>query len=135
MGKVKSREQLSFLVLRSIVGIIIASHGWHRLLTGGYEPFGSWLTGKGFPFGLGIALGITLFEIIGSIFLVSGKKLPYICATYILIYFTGLVMVHLPNGWFVVGSGTNGIEYSVLLIASLFCIGYPEINKSTESVS
>ncbi|MCJ8294642.1 MAG: DoxX family protein [Colwellia sp.] len=135
MSAVKSREEFSFLFLRSITGIIIASHGWHRLLTGGYEPFGGWLTGEGFPFGLGIALSITLFEIIGSLFLVAGKKLPYICTTYILIYFTGLILVHLPHGWFVVGSGSNGIEYSVLLIASLFCIGYPAINKPAKSVS
>jgi putative oxidoreductase len=134
MATVKSREELSFFFLRTITGIIIASHGWHRLLTGGYEPFGGWLTGEGFPFGFGIALGITLFEIIGSLFLVTGKKLPYICITYILIYFTGLIFVHLPHGWFVVGSGSNGIEYSVLLIASLFCIGYPEINKPAKSV-
>jgi len=133
MGTVKSREELSFFLLRCITGVIIASHGWHRLLTGGYEPFGGWLTGEGFPFGLGIALAITLFEIIGSLFLLAGKKLPYICTTYILIYFTGLILVHLPNGWFVVGSGSNGIEYSVLLIASLFCIGYPEINKPAKS--
>jgi len=133
MGTVKSREELSFFLLRCITGVIIASHGWHRLLTGGYEPFGGWLTGEGFPFGLGIALAITLFEIIGSLFLLAGKKLSYICTTYILIYFTGLILVHLPNGWFVVGSGSNGIEYSVLLIASLFCIGYPEINKPAKS--
>ena len=135
MEIVKSREELSFFFLRSITGIIIASHGWHRLLTGGYEPFGGWLTGEGFPFGFGVALGITLFEIIGSLFLVAGKKLPYICATYILIYFTGLILVHLPHGWFVVGSGSNGIEYSVLLITSLFCIGYPEVNKPVKLVS
>ncbi len=134
MGTVKSREEVAFFVLRSITGIIIASHGWHRLLTGGYEPFGGWLTSEGFPFGLGIAMGITLFEIIGSLFLVAGKKLPYICTIYILIYFTGLILVHLPHGWFVVGSGTNGIEYSILLITSLFCIGYPEINKPAKSI-
>ena len=134
MSSVKSKEELSFILLRSILGIIIASHGWHRLSTGGYEPFGEWLNSEGFPFGYSIALAITLFEVCGSLFLVIGKKLPYICATYIVIYFTGLVMVHLQHGWFVVGSGSNGIEYSVLLIVSLFCIGYPKINKPSESV-
>jgi len=130
MSRLNTREEFSLLFLRSITGIIIASHGWHRLLTGGYEPFGGWLTSEGFPFGLSIALAITLFEIIGAVFLVAGKKLPYICTIYILIYLTGLILVHLPHGWFVVGSGSNGIEYSVLLIASLFCIGYPEVKKS-----
>jgi len=129
MSTVISREKIPFFLLRIVTGIIIASHGWHRLLTGGYEPFGGWLTGEGFPFGLGIALGITLFEIIGSLFLIAGKQLPYICATYIIIYIAGLIMVHLPHGWFVVGSGSNGIEYSVLLITALFCIGYPAVNQ------
>jgi putative oxidoreductase len=133
MEVVKSREAISLFLLRAMLGIIIASHGWHRLLTGGYEPFGNWLAGEGFPFGFSIALGITLFEVIGSLFLVIGKKLPYICAAYILIYFAGLVMVHLQHGWFVVGSGSNGIEYSALIIISLFCIGYPEISKPEES--
>lgn len=135
MHKIKSKEELSFIFLRIILAIIIASHGWHRLLTGGYEPFGGWLTGEGFPFGLSIALGITLFEVIGSPFLALGKKLPYLCAAYIVIYLTGLFLVHIQHGWFVVGAGTNGIEYSVLLIASLFCIGYATSNTPAESAT
>ena len=132
MNTVKSREEVAFIVLRIIVAIIIASHGWHRLISGGYEPFGDWLSSQGFPLGFGIALGITLVEVIGSLFLVIGKKLPYLCALYIVIYFTGLLLVHLPHGWFVVGSGSNGIEYSTLLIAALFCIGYASINKPNQ---
>ena len=31
----------------------------------------------------------------------------------------GIVLVHAPSGWFVVGGGRNGMEYSVLLIAVL----------------
>jgi len=131
----KSKEELAFIVLRVMVAIIIATHGWHRFLSGGYEPFGGWLSSQGFPFGLAIAWGITLFEIVGSPLLALGKKLPYLCATYIVIYLTGVFMVHLPNGWFVVGSGTNGVEYSLLLIVSLFCIGYPQYKKSNNSIS
>ena len=40
-----------------------------------------------------------------------------------MIYATGIVMVHAPNGWFVVGGGRNGAEYSVLLIVALLCVG------------
>jgi putative oxidoreductase len=29
----------------------------------------------------------------------------------------GIVMVHAVNGWFVVGGGSNAVEYNVLLIA------------------
>ncbi len=112
-----------------IISLIIATHGWHRLLTGGYEPFGEWLSGQGFPFGLVIAWGITLIEVIGSPLLAFGKKLLYLCAIYIIIYMTGLFLVHLQNGWFVVGAGRNGIEYSVLIIVCLIAIGLPEVKK------
>jgi len=131
MTTVKSREELSFILLRSIIAIIIASHGWHRLISGGTDPFGDWLTSQGFPLGFILAWGITLFEVIGSPFLLMGKKLPYLCIIYIVIYLTGLFLVHLQHGWFVVGSGSNGIEYSTLLIVSLFCIGYPQVKKRT----
>ena len=39
------------------------------------------------------------------------------------VYGVGIVMVHAPNGWFVVGAGRNGAEYSVLLIVALLCVG------------
>ena len=31
----------------------------------------------------------------------------------------GIYLVHWKHGWFVVGHGTNGIEYSVTLVAAL----------------
>lgn len=34
----------------------------------------------------------------------------------------GIYLVHLKHGWFVVGHGFNGMEYSVTLIAALFAI-------------
>ncbi len=132
---IKSKEQYALMMLQVILALIIASHGWHRILSGGYEPFGHWLTGQGFPFGLALAWGVTLIEVIGSPFLALGKKLPYLCISYIIIYATGLFLVHLPNGWFVVGSGSNGIEYSLLIIASLFAIALPQTIKFAKDAS
>ena len=34
----------------------------------------------------------------------------------------GIVLVHAKSGWFVVGGGSNGAEYSVLLIPCLMVI-------------
>ena len=39
-----------------------------------------------------------------------------------LVYATGIALLHAHEGWFVVGAGRNGSEYSVLLIASLALI-------------
>ena len=43
---------------------------------------------------------------------------------YSAIYSVGIVLVHAPAGWFVVGAGRNGAEYSVLLIVTLLCVGW-----------
>lgn len=124
-----SNQNTSQLILRLALSIIIASHGWHRLITGGYEPFGQWLESQGLPLGFALALFITLFEVVGSLILAWGKGLAGLCTIYIAIYFSGLVMVHWPQGWFVVGSGRNGIEYSVLIIAALLSIALPEYQR------
>ena len=122
-------QAMPTIILRVTVCIIIASHGWHRLVTGGYEPFGGWLDSQGIPFGLAVAWFVTLFEVIASPILALGKKIPQLCAVYIAIYFSGLVMVHWQHGWFVVGSGSNGIEYSVLLLAALVSIALPHYQQ------
>lgn len=36
----------------------------------------------------------------------------------------GLILMPRPAGWFVVGLGRNGMEYSVLLIIALLCVGF-----------
>lgn len=35
----------------------------------------------------------------------------------------GIAMVHFREGWFVVGVGRNGMEYSVLLIVGFVIVG------------
>jgi putative oxidoreductase len=125
MTKHYSKNEHSVFILRGIVGLIIFMHGAHRLIDGGSMPFGGWLESQGIPFGSAVAWFITFFEIIGAPFLILGKKVAHICLVYIAIYTAGLFMVHLQHGWFVVGSGSNGIEFSLLLIASLVSIAYP----------
>lgn len=36
----------------------------------------------------------------------------------------GAVLVHYPAGWFVVGAGRNGMEYSALLIVGLLAVAW-----------
>ena len=46
-----------------------------------------------------------------------------------LVYLAGIVLVHAPAGWFVVGLGRNGMEYSVLLIACLLLVGWQALPR------
>ena len=127
MSRPLSREQLSWIVVRVLLCGIIAAHGWARLLNGAVEPFGVWLNDQGLPIGVVIAYAITIAEIAGTPLLAIGRFIPHRCILYAGIYAVGLALVHAPEGWFVVGLGRNGMEYSVLLITCLLCIAYQAI--------
>ena len=124
MGEFDARRAAqSLLVLRVTLAVLIAAHGWARWYSGGVVPFGSWLDGLGFPFGLGIAIGVTAIEIAGTPLFALGRAVFPLSLLYSAIYLMGIVLVHAKAGWFVVGLGRNGMEYSVLLIASLLVVG------------
>lgn len=119
-----ARALRAFHRIRWLVAGLIAAHGWARLGAGGVLPFGAWLDGIGIPFGLPIAVGITALEIVGTPLLASGRLVRPLAFAYAAIYAVGIALVHAPAGWFVVGLGRNGAEYSVLLIACLLAIGW-----------
>lgn len=114
----------ALLALRLLIAALIAAHGWHRLLSGGYQPFGDWLSQGGWPLGHAIAIAITAFEIMATPVLALGRWLRPLCAAFIALYAMGIALVHYPAGWFVVGAGRNGMEYSVLLIGCLGVLAY-----------
>jgi putative oxidoreductase len=124
MSHARTRAETVLLVQRMLLSILITAHGWARLLSGAVEPFGIWLTGLDFPFGLAIAYGITGIEILGTPMLALGRFIVPLCLLYSCIYILGIVLVHAPEGWFVVGLGRNGMEYSVLLVVCLLGLAY-----------
>lgn len=109
----------ALLLLRLALAGLIAAHGWARLLADGVRPFGAFLDGAGIPGGTAVAWAITGFEVIGTPLLAFGWRVRWLALGYAAIYAVGIVMVHAPAGWFVVGLGRNGAEYSALLIACL----------------
>jgi putative oxidoreductase len=131
-----SRADRVLLVQRILLSGIIAAHGWARLLAGGVEPFGAWLDSQGIPLGTAIAYAITAIEILGTPFLAAGLFALYLCPLYAAIYVAGIALVHAPAGWFVVGLGRNGMEYSVLLVTCLLCVAYQHApgRRNTTSV-
>lgn len=58
----------------------------------------------------------------GGIFLIFGLFIKYAVIFHFVIILMGIFLVHLPNGWFVVGHGNGGIEYSVLILTVLVYI-------------
>lgn len=126
-----ARSELGWLILRLALAGLIAAHGWVRWLSGGVPLFGEWLTSQGLPFGYSIAAAVTAIEIMGTVPLAAGRIVAPLTLTYTAIYAVGIYMVHAPEGWFVVGKGRNGVEYSVLLIVALLCLGLQHFPRRT----
>ena len=112
----------ALLGFRLLVALLIGVHGWYRLLHGGSPLFGGWLAEQGIPLPYVVAWGITIGEIIGSACLALGVCVRPFAPLFMAIYTSGVLMIHATEGWFVVGAGRNGVEYSLLLIGSLALI-------------
>ncbi|UPT65087.1 MAG: DoxX family protein [Hyphomonadaceae bacterium JAD_PAG50586_4] len=100
-------------------GAFRASH-WDPYVTG----FGEWLGSIGFPYGFYWAAAVTIYELIAPWFLLTRRFVTLACLGHIVIVALGMVLVHYPDGWFVVGAGRNGMEYSVMLLAGLVAVAW-----------
>ncbi len=89
-------------------------HGISRTVTGGVVPFDGYLSSLGFP--PYTAWIITAFELIAAILIILNRWASPLSIFFCVELLMGIILVHGPEGWFVVGHGRNGSEYSVLLI-------------------
>ncbi len=111
-------------ILRIMVAVILLSHSIPSIVSGDVSLFGKlYLNEVGFaPVGVALAWAIKLSHIVAALCLIFNRWVLLPCLVTIAVLITGIFMVHLKDGWFVVGGGRNGIEYSVLLIAVISSI-------------
>jgi len=120
------RVELSLSIVRIAVAILIFIHGafrashWDPYVTG----FGEWLSSIGFPQGLYWAAAVTIYELVAPLFILARRFVTLACLGHIVIVALGMYLVHFPAGWFVVGAGRNGMEYSVFLLAGLVAVAW-----------
>ncbi|WP_194774658.1 DoxX family protein [Pararhodonellum marinum] len=105
--------------MRMVMGLIFITHGFARFYYASLTDFGGFLGNQGIPFGWLVAWGITIGELVGGFFLLVRYRVKMAVMFHFLVILAGVFMVHLPNGWFVVGHGSGGMEYSVLILAVL----------------
>ena len=106
--------QIALLIVRVAACGNMIIHGITRLSNGGVIPFDGYLSSLGFP--PYTAWMITGFEILASIVIIAGKWISPLSILFCMQLLMGIILVHFPEGWFVVGAGRNGMEYNVLLI-------------------
>lgn len=117
------------LLLRIYLGFTFMLHGSARLYYGSVNDFGGFLNSKGLLIGVFLAWSITIGEIIGGFLLAIGYKTKYILIFHFLVVLGGIFYVHLQDGFFVVGHGRNGVEYSLLILFVILVL-YSKADKT-----
>lgn len=111
-------------LIRIVLAGLLFVHGVARTTQGTVDDFGVFLDGSGIPLGLGVAWFVTLFELGAAPILAWGRAVAPISLVFATIYACGIWLVHWSQGWFVVGAGRGGMEYSVLILACLLGLAW-----------
>ncbi|KRT14736.1 DoxX family protein [Pedobacter ginsenosidimutans] len=116
--------KIAYAILRITIAIILLSHSVLGMFDGGINDFGNlYLNKVGFaPYGVAIAWIIKLSHVVCAVLLIMNKYIRLACFATIFVLIMGIIMVHLKEGWFVVGGGRNGVEYNFVLLCVLTAI-------------
>ena len=109
-------------ILRIVISLILIVHPVTRVLERHVAEFGEEMQSWGLPFGVGLAWLTTLTQLAASVALLLRRLVVPFCISYIFILILGIILIHFRHGWYVVGGGRNGMEYSCTLIGCLFAI-------------
>lgn len=127
----------STFLLRLSVAIILLAHSLSGMFNNGINDFGNFFLNQiGFaPCGVLLAWIIKLSHVAAAFCLLFEKYVKWASILTISILITGIFLVHLKDGWFVVGGGRNGVEFNFLLIFALLTIMFPNGLKKSAGVT
>ncbi|MEJ5105672.1 DoxX family protein [Chryseobacterium sp. MYb328] len=115
--------------LRFALSVILLMHSVISIFSGDVNNFGiNYLNTIGYaPIGLYLAWVIKLTHLVSVPLLWLDRCIQPVAISNIIILIFGIYYIHWGNGWFVVGGGSNGIEFNILLIFSFINLMYPEV--------
>lgn len=119
------------IILRLSLALVLSVHPWARTIEWSVPQFGEYLSSQGLPFGFALAVAITAYEALGAACIALNRWVRFMVPGNIAILVAGIVMVHGREGWFVVGGGRNGVEFSVLLIMCLVTVMVADFQAHT----
>lgn len=116
------------ILLRFSLAFILIMHSVLSIISGDINSFGKdYLDGIGFsPWGIYLAWTIKLIHLFSVIPLLTNRFLKVTAIANIMIFIVGIILIHGKEGWFVVGGGRNGVEFSFLLIMCFLSIAFPK---------
>lgn len=112
------------VVLRVVIGLVMAAHGWQKLTMMGPANFGSdMLAGLGIPAPVAFGYLVTFTELIGGLLLIVGLLTRLATLPLIVILAVATIAVKLDIG-LIAGAGAPmpGAELDLTLIAGLVAV-------------
>jgi putative oxidoreductase len=108
--------------------VIMTMHSVPSFVEMSVIDFGEALTEAfGFGFmGIPMAILVKLIHLVSIPALFFNKYLKPLALLNITIFIMGIVLIHWKHGWYVVGGGSEGVEFNVLLIFSYAIFLFPE---------
>lgn len=118
------------LIIRLAMAVVLLAHSIPPFINGGIFLFGEGLNEGGFaPLGVPLAWAIKLSHLAAAGCLIANRYLIWAGAVTIFVLVMGIILVHWENGWFVVGAGSNGIEFNFLLIFVWLGLMFPYLSR------
>ena len=113
-----SLQSWGLAVLRVVVGIVFAVHGYQKLFTLGIHGVAGMFGHMGIPLPGFFAVVVTLVEFVGGILLILGVATRIAAAFIACDMLVAILAVHLKNGFF----NPRGFEFPLTLLASAICL-------------
>jgi putative oxidoreductase len=126
MEWIKNNLDRTFL-LRFALMVIMIMHGIPSFVEMSVIDFGDALADVfGFgPLGIPAAILVKTIHVLTIPALLLNKYLKPLALLNIIIFIMGIVLIHWKHGWYVVGGGSEGVEYNFLLIFSFATFLFP----------
>ncbi len=110
----------ALLIVRAMLGLIMAAHGLQKLLGMGLGGVAGMLGTLGVPAPELFAAVVMLVELAGGIALMLGLFTRVAAALVALNMLVATLLLHLPRGFFV---ADGGVEFSLMLLAAAVAVG------------
>jgi putative oxidoreductase len=127
MEWIKNNLDNTFL-LRFGLMVIMIMHGIPPFVEMSVIDFGQALSeALGFGiFGIPTAIVVKLIHVLTIPALFLNKYLKPLAMLNIIIFIMGIVLIHWRHGWYVVGGGSEGVEFNFLLIFAFSTFLFPK---------
>lgn len=123
------KADLAMTIIRVIVGIAFFAHGWQKVFTFGFAGTGGFFESVGIPAAGFFAIVVSLLELLGGLALILGIGTRIVGLLLAIDMFTALLVVHLPNGFFVSENG-----YELVLVLGMAALAFAITGASTVSL-